>query len=69
MSQEEARRKLWELAEQEERKQQNINVVGTVAKGTGKIFSLLLRGAVLFVTTAVGLCIAICKMCFGFFFR
>jgi len=67
----EIRSRLWALAMMEEvnKKKSPAGILGGAAKGVGKIFSVLLRGIVFLFTAAIGLCVAVCKLCFGFFFR
>lgn len=70
---EDYRAKLWTMAIMEEvgeqKKQNGKKVLGLVGRGIAAGVSLLFRAIAVFVTTAVGLCIAVCKFCFGFFFH
>lgn len=67
------RAKLWTLAITEEageqKKYTGKNVLGATTRGIGKCVSFLLHAIAVFVTTAIGLCFAVCKLCFGFFFH
>lgn len=65
------RSRLWALAMMEEanKKKSPSGMLGGAAKGVGKIFLVLLKGVTVFFTAAIGLCVAVCKLCFGFFFR
>jgi len=67
----EMRSRLWALAMMEEanKKKSPAGILGGAAKGAGKIFSVLLRGIAFLFTAAIGLCVSICKLCFGFFFQ
>lgn len=67
----EMRSRLWALAMMEEanKKKSPVGILGGAAKGVGKFFGVILRGIALLFTTAIGLCAAVCKICFGFFFR
>ena len=71
MDQNEMRRRLGEIADEQERKKKP----GTSIKASDganvvvKLLALVLQLIVRFFAFALGLLLAICKLCFGFFFR